>query len=106
MIDQIFKSIDHLIDGRLVCGAGGGGFLQVVLKRGVQKEEVQERLKAVFQDSLVGVWDCELVWYRSLRKIKDTRRKDMKTTLLIMAAGIGSGFGRRYQTAGTCGNAR
>lgn len=62
LIDQIFKSIDHLIDGRLVCGAGGGGFLQVVLKRGVQKEEVQERLKAVFQDSLVGVWDCELVW--------------------------------------------
>ena len=48
--------------GKLVCGAGGGGFLQVVLKKGVSKEEVHNRLKAVFQDSLVDVWDCELVW--------------------------------------------
>ena len=62
LIDQIFSSIDDLIDGRLVCGAGGGGFLQVVLKRGVRKEEVHNRLKSVFQDSLVDVWDCELVW--------------------------------------------
>ena len=62
LIDQIFSSIDDLIDGRLVCGAGGGGFLQVILKRGVTKSEVHERLKSVFQDSLVDVWDCELVW--------------------------------------------
>lgn len=62
LIDQIFSSIDDLIDGRLVCGAGGGGFLQVVLKRGVSKKDVHNRLKAVFQDSLVDVWDCRLVW--------------------------------------------
>lgn len=62
LIDQIFQSIDDLIDGRLVCGAGGGGFLQVVLKKGVTKADVHSRLKAVFQDSLVDVWDCKLVW--------------------------------------------
>lgn len=62
LIDQIFSSIDDLIDGKLVCGAGGGGFLQVILKKGITKQEVQERLKAVFQDSLVGVWECELLW--------------------------------------------
>lgn len=62
LIDQIFSSIDDLIDGRLVCGAGGGGFLQVVMKKGVSKKEVQDRLKTVLQDSLVDVWDCELVW--------------------------------------------
>ena len=62
LIDQIFSSINHLIDGRLVCGAGGGGFLQVILKKGVTKKDVHNRLKAVFQDSLVDVWDCELVW--------------------------------------------
>ena len=62
LIDQIFGSIDDLIDGRLVCGAGGGGFLQVVLKKGVNKADVRNRLKALFQDSLVDVWDCELVW--------------------------------------------
>lgn len=62
LIDQIFSSIDDMIDGRLVCGAGGGGFLQVILKKGVSKQEVHSRLKAVFQDSLVDVWNCELVW--------------------------------------------
>lgn len=62
LIDQIFQSIDDMIDGRLVCGAGGGGFLQVVLKKDVTKEDVHRRLKFVFQDSLVDVWDCKLVW--------------------------------------------
>lgn len=62
LIDQIFDSIDDLIDGRLVCGAGGGGFLQVILKRGVGRDAVQERLKEVFQDSLVDVWDCDILW--------------------------------------------
>ena len=61
LIEQIFASIDHLIDGRMVCGAGGGGFLQVILKKGVTKEDVHMRLKEVFQDNPVGVWDCEFV---------------------------------------------
>lgn len=57
-IDQIFQSIDDLIDGRMICGAGGGGFLQVVLKKGVTKEELRERLFSVFADSGVDVFDC------------------------------------------------
>ena len=36
LIDQIFSSVEDLIDGKLVCGAGGGGFLQAVMKRGVK----------------------------------------------------------------------
>lgn len=51
-----------MIDGRLVCGAGGGGFLQVVLKKGVTKKQVAERLHEVFMDSLVDVADCKLLW--------------------------------------------
>ena len=62
LIDQIFASLEDLIDGKLVCGAGGGGFLQVVLKQGVDKKDVEKRLKSVFMDSLVGVAECELVW--------------------------------------------
>ena len=62
LIEQIFSSIEELIDGKLVCGAGGGGFLQVILKKGVTKQEVEEHLNKVFMDSLVGVADCKLVW--------------------------------------------
>ena len=62
LIDQIFSSIEDLIDGKMICGAGGGGFLQAILKKGVSKDEVHKRLKAVFQDNPVDVWDCALVW--------------------------------------------
>lgn len=61
LIDQIFDSISDLIDGRMICGAGGGGFLQVVLKRGISKEQLHDRLKEVFQDSDIDVWDSELI---------------------------------------------
>ena len=61
LIDQIFGSIDDLTDGKLVCGAGGGGFLQVILKKGVTKEQVRQRLRDVFQDNDVDVWDCTLI---------------------------------------------
>lgn len=60
-IDQIFVVCEDLIDGRFISGAGGGGFLQVILKKGVTKEQLRQRLKAVFQDSGVDVWECELV---------------------------------------------
>jgi len=62
LIDQIFASIEEMIDGRWVCGAGGGGFLEVILKKGVKKSDVKKRLKDVFMDSLVDVADCKLLW--------------------------------------------
>ena len=61
LIDQIFASINDLIDGRLACGAGGGGFLQVVLKKGVSRQQVHDRLKEVFQDNPVDIWPCSFV---------------------------------------------
>lgn len=57
-IDQIFNSIEDLISGKMICGAGGGGFLQVVLKKGVTREQVKARLHDVFADSGVDVWGC------------------------------------------------
>ncbi|MDO4284841.1 MAG: L-fucokinase [Eubacteriales bacterium] len=60
-IDQIFLTIDDLLDGKMISGAGGGGFLQGILKKGVTRGMVRERLRRVFQDSGVDVWDCELI---------------------------------------------
>lgn len=60
-IDQIFEVCSDLIDGRFIAGAGGGGFLQVILKKGVEKEQLSKRLHEVFQDSGVDVWECEVL---------------------------------------------
>ena len=61
LIDQIFLSIEDLIDAKMVCGAGGGGFLQVILKKGMSRNQVHSRLKEVFQDNPVDVWECEII---------------------------------------------
>lgn len=60
-IEQIFLACEDMIDGRFIAGAGGGGFLQVILKKGVTHADLKERLHAIFQDSGVDVWDCEFV---------------------------------------------
>lgn len=57
-IDMIFHAVEDLICGRMICGAGGGGFLQVVLKRGATVEQMRDRLRDVFRDSGVEVWEC------------------------------------------------
>ena len=62
LIEQVFGSIEELIDGKLVYGAGGGGFLQEVLKKGVAKRDVAKRLSGVFMDRMVQVAECQLVW--------------------------------------------
>lgn len=60
-IDQILMVCEELVDGKFISGAGGGGFIQVILKKGVTREELHDRLHKVFQDSGVDVWDCELL---------------------------------------------
>lgn len=61
-IEQIFRACEDLIAGRFIAGAGGGGFLQVILKKGVARARLQERLRQVFQDSGVDVWDSEFYY--------------------------------------------
>ena len=56
-IDQIFVSCEDMIDAKFIAGAGGGGFVMVILKKGVTKDALRERLKAIFQDSGVDVWE-------------------------------------------------
>lgn len=58
-IDQIIVAINDLIVGKMICGAGGGGFLQVILKKGITKTMLSERLENIFADSGVKVYDSE-----------------------------------------------
>lgn len=61
-IDQIFMACQDLICGQFISGAGGGGFLQVILKKGVTKETLRARIRELFQDSGVDVWNCEILF--------------------------------------------
>ena len=60
LIQKIFAVIDDLIVGKMVCGAGGGGFLQIILKNNVTKEMVHNRLRGVFPDSEIDIWECSI----------------------------------------------
>ena len=60
-IEYIFDVCDDLLDGKSICGAGGGGFLQVILKKGITKEELRERIQQHFMDCGVEVWDSEFI---------------------------------------------
>lgn len=60
-IEYIFESCSDLIDGKSICGAGGGGFLQVILKPDISKEVLIKRMNDIFGDSGVKVWESELV---------------------------------------------
>ena len=60
-IEQIFMSVEDMLDAKMICGACGGGFLQAILKKGYTKEDLKERIHSVFQESGVAVWDCELI---------------------------------------------
>lgn len=60
-IEYIFDVCEDLLDGRSICGAGGGGFLQVILKKDVTKEMLKERIRDAFADCGVEVWDCQLI---------------------------------------------
>ncbi len=58
-INQIFVACEDLICGKMICGAGGGGFLQVLRRPGVTHADLRERLLSVFAESGVDVWTCE-----------------------------------------------
>ena len=44
-IEQIFATCEELIDAKFIAGAGGGGFLQVILKEGVTRQQLDEHLQ-------------------------------------------------------------
>lgn len=59
-IDAMLTVCGDLIDAAMICGAGGGGFMGMILKNEATKEKLGKRLASVFQESGVKVWDAEL----------------------------------------------
>lgn len=60
-IDGIFKAADDLACGRMLCGAGGGGFVQIVLREGVPKEKLSEALAQSRLPAYVKVYDSSFL---------------------------------------------
>ena len=59
LINGIFKLIDEYIDGKMICGPGGGGFFQIILKKGINHDIIKEKLKEMFGDSDICIYECE-----------------------------------------------
>ena len=62
LIEKIFYFVEDLICGKMICGAGGGGFLQVVLRENVTKKMLHERLIETFPETEIDVWDCSIIY--------------------------------------------
>lgn len=60
-IEHIFLVCEDLLAGRFIAGAGGGGFLQVILKKNASKPQLQKRLQEFFPENVV-LWDSEFVF--------------------------------------------
>ena len=58
-IDCIFVAIEDLVAGKMICGAGGGGYLQVVMKEGVTLDALNRRLSDAFPGTGVAAWSCD-----------------------------------------------
>lgn len=60
-IEHIFLVCEDLLEGRFIAGAGGGGFLQVILKKKVSKDQLKTRLQEFFPENVV-LRDSEFVF--------------------------------------------
>ena len=60
-IDAMLSACRDLTDGVMICGAGGGGFVSVILKKGATHEMLAARLDELFQESGVKVWNARLL---------------------------------------------
>lgn len=62
--DRVRQIIDVSADmtaGMIMCGAGGGGFIQIFLEKGCSSQILDNRLKSAFPGQSIAVWDCGFV---------------------------------------------
>lgn len=59
-IDSIIEVCKPYASGMMICGAGGGGFLQLLLKDADCKKKLSTAFEEIFGDNQVEVWDAKL----------------------------------------------
>jgi len=60
-LDRIFDACADMTAGKMMCGAGGGGFMQIILKKGYSKQNLSECLQASFPQQRIDVWSCDFI---------------------------------------------
>jgi len=60
-LETILSSCAALTDAAMICGAGGGGFMQIFLKKGFSREDLNGVLNKAFPGRDIGVRPCELL---------------------------------------------
>ena len=60
-LSNIFDLCADMTAGKMICGAGGGGFIQIVLKKGYSKQDLSNRLKTAFPNRDIDVWNCDFL---------------------------------------------
>ena len=57
---RIFDITEDITSGRMICGAGNGGFIEIILKKRIKKQEINKRLQKEFVNTDVEIWKVEL----------------------------------------------
>lgn len=57
---KIFDITEDITSGKMICGAGNGGFIEIILKKGIKKQEINKRLQKEFANTDVKIWKVEL----------------------------------------------
>lgn len=57
---KIFHITNEITSGKMICGAGNGGFVELILKKGITKKQLQEMLEKEFSNNGISQWEVEL----------------------------------------------
>ena len=58
--NEIFEKTKDLTCGKMICGAGNGGFIELILKKGITKEKLNKRLEKEFPNTNIKTWEIEI----------------------------------------------
>lgn len=61
IVEQIFNSCREFINGRFICGAGGGGFVIMMLKDSSLRPKAEAAIRSNFAGLGISVWKAEIV---------------------------------------------